>query len=257
MKTNYEKVVDFNKCFGSVVSGVLNISLFKSNPKLVDLKYSLISEEVTELVDAYNNDDIVEIIDALSDIKYVLHGMASAFGINMDIVFKHHLHVFVSPIKNHSGTNFNIINNHYKFNNRVKDYKDNIKLEKFKKNLDEFIVIIENINNDFIGIIETCNIDSLRINLCKLLYYVNKMGAYIGINLEESFRIVHDSNMSKVCQTEEIAKETVGWYLANDDRYKNPTYRESEYGWVVYNEDTGKILKSIKYTPADFRELLL
>jgi predicted HAD superfamily Cof-like phosphohydrolase len=256
MKTNYDKVVDFNKCFGSLVSNVLNPSLFKSNPKLVDLKYSLISEEVSELIDAYNNDDIVEIIDALSDIKYVLHGMASAFGINMNIVFTHYLDVYVSYIKNSDGSNFNIINSHYNFNNHVKNYKNNIKIENFKKNLDEFIIIIENVNKDFINIIETCNIDSLIINLCKLLYYVNKMGAYIGINLDETFKIVHDSNMSKVCESEELAKKTVDWYLENDNRYKTPTYRKSEFGWIVYNEDSGKILKSIKYIPAEFAALL-
>ena len=102
MKTNYDKVVDFNKCFGSIVSNVLNTSLFKSNPKLVALKYSLIDEEVGELVDAYNNDDIVEIIDALSDIKYVLHGMAAAFGLNMDVLFPQYLHVFVPYIIKHN-----------------------------------------------------------------------------------------------------------------------------------------------------------
>ena len=256
MKTNYNKVVDFNKCFGSLVSNVLNPSLFKSNPKLVDLKYSLIDEEINELVEAYNNNDIVEIIDALSDIKYVLHGMASAFGINMDLVFKHYLDVYVSSIKKQNGSNFNIINSHYNFNNHVKNYKNNIKLVNIKKNLDEFIVIIQNINSNFKSIIETCNIDSLRINLCKLLYYVNKMGAYIGVNLDESFKIVHDSNMSKVCESEELAKETVRWYLENDTRYKTPAYRESEFGWIVYNEDSGKILKSIKYIPADFTTLL-
>ena len=256
MKTNYEKVEDFNKCFGSLVSDILNPSLFKSNPKLVDLKYSLIDEEINELVEAYNNNDIVEIIDALSDIKYVLHGMAAAFGINMDLVFKHYLDVYVSSIKNHNGSNFNIINSHYNFNNDVKKYKNNIKDENIKKNLEEFIVIIQNINSNFKSIIETCNIDSLRINLCKLLYYVNKMGAYIGVNLDESFKIVHDSNMSKVCESEELAKKTVGWYLENDTRYKTPAYRESEFGWIVYNEDSGKILKSIKYIPADFSTLL-
>jgi len=258
MKTNYDKVVDFNKCFGSVVSNVLNPELFKSNPKLVDLKYSLIDEEVGELVEAYNNNDIVEIIDALSDIKYVLHGMAAAFGLNMDVLFPQYLHVFVPYIIKHNNndTNFTIINTHYNFNRDVKAYKDNIKSVDYKKNLDEFIGIIQNVNKEFPSIIESCNIDSLRINLCKLLYYVNKMGSYIGVNLDESFRIVHDSNMSKVCDSEELAKETVAWYLANDDRYKTPNCRESEYGWVVYNEFTGKILKSIKYTPADFALLL-
>ena len=256
MKTNYEKVVDFNKCFGSLVSDVLNTSLFKSNPKLVDLKYSLIDEEINELVEAYNNNDIVEIIDALSDIKYVLHGMASAFGINMDLVFKNYLDVYVSSIKKQNGSNFNIINSHYNFNHHVKNYKNNIKLVNIKKNLDEFIVIIQNINSNFKTIIDTCNIDSLRINLCKLLYYVNKMGGYIGVNLDKSFKIVHDSNMSKVCESEELAKETVRWYLENDTRYKTPAYRESVFGWIVYNEDSGKILKSIKYIPADFTTLL-
>jgi len=62
--------------------------------------------------------------------------------------------------------------------------------------------------------------------------------------------------MSKVCPNETLAKETVVWYLANDGRYKTPSYRESEYGWVVFNKDTGKILKSIKYTPADFASLI-
>ena len=256
MKTNYDKVVDFNKCFGSVVSNEVNPSLFKSNPKLVDLKYSLIDEETKELVEAYNNDDIVDIIGALRDIKYVLHGMAAAFGLNMDVLFTQYLHVFVAYIKNDEGTNFNIINTHYNYNKNVKDYKENIKLDDFKKNLNVLIDIIQNVNKEFPAIIESCNIDSLRINLCKLLYYVNKTGAFIGVNLDESFRIVHDSNMSKVCETEELAKETVAWYLANDNRYNSPNYRESEYGWVVYNEDTGKILKSIKYTPADFAPLL-
>ena len=256
MNTNYEKVVDFNKCFGSVVSDVLNTSLFETNPKIVDLKYNLIDEEIKELIEAYNNDDIVEIIDALSDIKYVLHGMAAAFGINMDVAFKQYLHVFVTYVKNYEDTNFDIINTHYNFKNDVKHYKDNIKVINFKKTLDELIVIIKNINKELSVSTKTCNIKSLRINLCKLLYYINKMGAYIGINLDESFRIVHDSNMSKVCNTEELAKETVKWYLENDDRYKTPSYRESEYGWVVYNKNSGKILKSINYIPTNFIGLI-
>ena len=58
MKTNFEKVIDFNNCFGSYVSNSLNSELFKTDPKLVDLKYSLINEEVHELFDAFNNNKI-------------------------------------------------------------------------------------------------------------------------------------------------------------------------------------------------------
>ena len=82
------------------------------------------------------------------------------------------------------------------------------------------------------------------------------MGCFIGINLDKSFKIVHESNMTKVCNNEQLAKNTVKWYLDNDDRYKSPSYRKNDYGYIVYNKDTGKILKSIQYVPADFEILL-
>ena len=85
--TNYEKVVDFNKCFGSYLSEKEDPLLYNKLPKLVNLKYSLIKEEVDELNEAFNDKNLIEIIDALSDIKYVLYGMASGFGINMDTEF--------------------------------------------------------------------------------------------------------------------------------------------------------------------------
>jgi len=256
MKTNFEKVIDFNNCFGSYVSNSLNIELFKTDPKLVDLKYSLINEEVHELFDAFNNKDVTEIVDALSDIKYVLYGMAAAFGINMDIEYRDYLSLYVSTIELTNASNFDLIKEHYKFPNKITDYNDNCNIEYFNTNNVSFITIIETINNDLKVNIEYSNIVNLRINLCKLLYYVNKMGCFIGINLDESFKIVHDSNMTKVCNNEQLAKDTVNWYLDNDDRYKSPSYRKNEYGYVVYNKDTGKILKSIHYVPADF-ELLL
>ena len=72
-----------------------------------------------------------------------------------------------------------------------------------------------------------------------------------------SFDIVHRSNMSKLCISEEEAKQTVENYKLNDKRYKTPEYRKSDNDkyWVVFNRGTGKILKSINYNPADFREL--
>ena len=51
MKTNFEKVIEFNKCFGSYVSSTLNHELFKTSPKIVELKFSLVEEEVNELAD--------------------------------------------------------------------------------------------------------------------------------------------------------------------------------------------------------------
>lgn len=257
MKTNFEKVVDFNTCFESYVSKILNKNLFFESPQIVNLKYNLINEEINELIEAYNNDDIVEIIDALSDIKYVLYGMACAFGINMDTTFRHYLATFVKDIElNETSSCFDLIFSYHNHDNDIKKYDSNIKISEFKESLDSLIKIIQFINNDLENVTKNCDIDNLRINLCKLLYHVNMFGSIIGINLDKSFDIVHKSNMTKVCDTEKLAKETVDWYLKNDDRYKTPTYKRNTFGYIIFNKDSGKILKSRNYIPADFSSLL-
>ena len=61
---------------------------------------------------------------------------------------------------------------------------------------------------------------------------------------------------------EEEAQQTVNWYLDNRETtgYDSPAYRLGDDGvnWVVYNASTGKILKSINYTPVtdSLRELI-
>jgi len=95
-----------------------------------------------------------------------------------------------------------------------------------------------------------------------ILYVVYGMGASIGVDLDEAFRLIHESNMSKLCSTEEEAIETVDWYTKNYNPetlpYDSPAYRLSDDGkfWVVYNKSSGKILKSINYHPVDLKPLL-
>tara|TARA_Y100000389_G_scaffold194481_1_gene224543 strand:- start:445 stop:903 length:459 start_codon:yes stop_codon:yes gene_type:complete len=104
-------------------------------------------------------------------------------------------------------------------------------------------------NHDFVETIDA---------LADILYVVYGAGASFGIDLDKAFNIVHDSNMSKLCKTEDEAKETVDWYKKNDDRYDSPSYRKGVTGdyWVVFNQSSGKILKSVNYTPADFKTML-
>lgn len=45
-----------------------------------DLRVSLITEELKELQDAINNNDLVEVLDALCDLQYVLSGTILEFG---------------------------------------------------------------------------------------------------------------------------------------------------------------------------------
>ena len=158
MESNFKKVYDFNKCFGVSVSDTPQKNVFDENPDLVKLRLSLIQEEVRELQDAIKDKNFTEVVDALSDILYVVYGAGVSF----------------------------------------------------------------------------------------------------GIDLNKSFDIVHESNMSKSCKTEEEAQQTVKWYKNNDTPYDSPDYRKSDDGkyWVVYNKSTGKILKSINYTPANFEKML-
>ena len=89
--------------------------------------------------------------------------------------------------------------------------------------------------------------------LTDILYVTLGMGFSLDIDLDKSFTIVHKSNMSKMCDTEEQAIKTVEWYKTNDSRYDSPAYRKNKSGkYIVYNESTRKILKSIDYKPAVF-----
>jgi predicted HAD superfamily Cof-like phosphohydrolase len=92
--------------------------------------------------------------------------------------------------------------------------------------------------------------------LSDILYVVYGAGVSFGIDLDKAFDLVHKSNMSKVCETEEIAKETVEWYK-KDGRYDSPAYKKSGDKFMVYNESTGKTLKSIHYKAVDLSEFVV
>ena len=51
------------------------------------MRLSLIEEELNELKDAIQNNNLVEVADALTDILYVTYGAGHAFGINLDECF--------------------------------------------------------------------------------------------------------------------------------------------------------------------------
>ena len=95
--------------------------------------------------------------------------------------------------------------------------------------------------------------------LTDILYVVYGAGASFGIDLDKAYDIVHKSNMTKLCKTEEEAIKTVEHYKSlTESPYDSPEYRLSDDGkyYVVFNKSTGKILKSINYTPANFKEML-
>ena len=81
--TNFEKVGLFMKTFGQDVKNKPGFSSEKIN----NLRISLINEELEELKQAMKNNDLKEVVDALTDILYVTYGAGHAFGVNLDKCF--------------------------------------------------------------------------------------------------------------------------------------------------------------------------
>ena len=82
--TNFEKVGLFMSTFGQEVKKNSELS----NDKINALRLSLIKEELEELSKAIQENDILEVADALTDILYVTYGAGHAFGINLDKCFE-------------------------------------------------------------------------------------------------------------------------------------------------------------------------
>tara|TARA_B100001741_G_C16332575_1_gene495701 strand:+ start:47 stop:424 length:378 start_codon:yes stop_codon:yes gene_type:complete len=81
--TNFEKVGLFMSKFGQEVKKKSELSSEKIN----SLRLSLIQEELDELTKAINENNILEVADALTDILYVTYGAGHAFGVDLDKCF--------------------------------------------------------------------------------------------------------------------------------------------------------------------------
>ena len=82
-KTEFDKVTEFHKAFGHEAPDKITM-LNKSG---IRFRNMLISEELEELQEGFDNQSIVDIADALADIVYVVLGTAAAFGIPFNEVF--------------------------------------------------------------------------------------------------------------------------------------------------------------------------
>ena len=82
--TNFEKVRLFMKTYGQEVKDKAGFSDEKTNKLRIDL----IKEELEELTEAMQDENLLEVADALTDILYVTYGAGHAFGIDLDKCFE-------------------------------------------------------------------------------------------------------------------------------------------------------------------------
>jgi len=78
-----DQVKEFTEAFNITYSKEINPNLDQST---IDLRFRLMEEENKEYLEAANNNDIVEIADALGDILYILCGTILAHGLQDKIV---------------------------------------------------------------------------------------------------------------------------------------------------------------------------
>ena len=253
-QTNFAKVIVFNQSFGLPHYDEEQMNILTTDKKLSKLRVDLCIEEMRELNEAFETENFIEVIDALTDELYVLYGAASSFGFNMDTELRCYVNTYLYLDPNQTNQNFilSLVKTQTK---RIPDTICNNMFNEYfppepRKNYDKMNTTIKELNEHLM-----CpNYHDMKNSLVLMLVLTYKMGILLGIDLDKSFDIVHRSNMSKLCADEQEAAETVEWYKKNDDRYDSPSFRKADNDdyWVVYNKSTGKILKNINYTPAGF-----
>jgi predicted HAD superfamily Cof-like phosphohydrolase len=102
-------------------------------------------------------------------------------------------------------------------------------------------------NNDLVEIADACG-DILVILSGTILEF--------GLKdvFNDIFENIHESNMSKACNSENEARETLEYYIQ-----KNGTecyYKENNGNWLVYRKSDDKVLKSINYKPASLEQII-
>ncbi len=239
--TNFQKVNAFNVAFGIGRSST-------PDDKLLKLRWDLIEEESEELYDAINRNDYIEILDAVSDILYVVHGAADSFEQDFDKSLHEHdkIKLDVKPELSDIA-----------FGKKRMEGVFELESKKLTKLTCDYSKSIDSLKSAF----ETKDISQIIDKLVVVHNYLYQWADLFGFDLDYTFNMVHDSNMSKLAETEEVAQKTVAWYLENEKRYDSPTYRLSTVKvndmdrWVIYNANTGKALKSINYHAVDFKPL--
>jgi hypothetical protein len=238
--TNFELVCDFNNTFDFPVFTV-DMNPLETKQSVVKYRCDLIKEEgIEEFGEAFGEYNRVEMLDAVIDHLYVLYGACHTFGMNPDFHIRQ------------SDNNVNPTELYFnKFNNNISIkslYDENINLY---NNLVQQMQFSKNIFNSY----------SILTKLIMNTYFIGFHLTSTVENLDNAFRNVHNSNMSKLCTSIEEANDTVNSYIEKfqngSSPYDSPYYYEIKPNlFVVKNKSTGKALKSINYIPASLENFL-
>jgi predicted HAD superfamily Cof-like phosphohydrolase len=269
--SHYQSVAEFNS-----VSEAKTISMptnIFEDMQILEFRISLIKEEINEFYDAIKNKDYIEVVDALADILYVAHGMCNVIKFEPKSYFSQYYNIkskqykiLADMLRGFSSSLNNISLRDSDEHKKIYKAIFQITLENkptaehiFQKDLTDYCYSL--LKNELDNVIDSVKIFKnelyLKDHLVNLLNNTYKVAFLLNVNIDKAFKIVHESNMTKFCSSEEEAKDTVEYYKSipadSPKYYDSPTYKKAKSGdkWIVYNESTSKTLKNINYTPAD------
>jgi hypothetical protein len=172
---------------------------------------------------------MVEEMDACGDILYVAYGMAYSYGYNFDELLRKELPNVDIP----GYTLFQSI----------------IYPEKISK--EDMIGKLESMLNELNS---AMSVNQAIAIVKDIIHHIYKYQYNMGYNSDYIFDVIHKSNMTKLCDTEDDAVQTVNMYKEkHDDRFDSPFYYKLDNGkYVIKNKSTGKCLKSFKYEKVKF-----
>ena len=263
------KVADFNYLFGVISHSYSNnnilVDKFNSLSKIfnksqVKLRFSLINEEIKELVQALNDNNPIEIVDALCDILYVVAGAKVYFNLPIKNEICHKLNNLYPPSKT-TRVPFTDEDTTYIIQNINNPQIQNLINNDGILSLNSMLSILTDLfvneqKKEYHKLFLNHLIEIYNKTLDKLVIGIFQISKLFNIDIIHLFDIVHNSNMTKVCETEIDAIETIKWYKINEHRYKEPVYQKILYNnkeyYVIFDKETKKILKSIKYNLVKF-----
>ncbi len=125
-----------------------------------------------------------------------------------------------------------------------------------KKRCELRISLLQEELNELKEAIATNDLVEVADALCDIQYVLS--GAILEFGLGESFKTLFDevqrSNMSKTCKTMEEAVDTQKHYL--ETKGTESFIKEKDGEFLVYRSEDKKVLKSVKYSPADIKGLM-
>lgn len=235
--SNSDMVREFHEYFGHPIRTEIYQQMFEEEDKTIETRCSFIREEYDEFIEAQEANDVVEMADALCDLAYFVYGSFLCFGIEFNTEL---LSEFYDKYDKY---NINNVDNNININ-------INKEINKNMESIEQNITLLEELDEPY-----NVALHRLEDGLKLILDLTYKTGYLMGFDMNVLFDEVHKSNMTKLCITEEDAIMTVEKYKEKGD-YDSPCYRYKDPYYVVYNESTGKILKSYKWETPQLESLI-